>query len=73
MRAVNLIPADQRSSGSVGAGRSGGGAYAVLAAFAGIALMALLYGLAHHDYNSRQKEAADYSAKAQQAQSEASP
>ena len=29
MRAVNLIPGDQRGGGSVGAGRSGGAAYAV--------------------------------------------
>ena len=50
MRAVNLIPAEQRSGQPVGAGRSQGGAYAVLALLAGLALLALLYGNAdHHD------------------------
>lgn len=70
MRAVNLIPADQRSGGSLGAGRSGGAAYAILGTFAGVALMALLYGIAHHEYNSRQKEAVTLSAKAQAAQAQ---
>jgi len=45
VRAVNLIPAEQRSGGVVGAGRSGGVAYAVLGALCGLALMALMY---HH-------------------------
>ena len=45
MRAVNLIPSEQRASGSVGAGRSQGGAYAVLALLGGIAILALLYGM----------------------------
>ena len=36
MRAVNLIPAGQRSGASVGAGRSQGGAYAVLALLANV-------------------------------------
>ena len=48
MRAVNLIPADQRGGAPVGAGRSEGGAYAVLAVIAGLAVMAVLYGKAHH-------------------------
>ena len=53
MRAVNLIPADQRSGASVGAGRSQGGAYAVLALAVGVALLAVLYGKAHHQVTSR--------------------
>ena len=40
MRAVNLIPADQRGGASVGAGRSQGAAYAVLGLLAGLAVMA---------------------------------
>lgn len=72
MRAVNLIPSDQRRGGSVGAGRSGGAAYAVLALVGGLALMALLYGIAHHQVGSRQSEAVEYTAKAQQAQAQAS-
>jgi Tfp pilus assembly protein PilN len=71
MRAVNLIPADQRSGGSVGSGRSGGAAYAVLGVCAGLAVMALLYGLARHEVSSRQGEAASLTAKAQQAQAAA--
>jgi Tfp pilus assembly protein PilN len=71
MRAVNLIPADQRSGGSVGAGRSGGAAYAVLALVAGLAVMALLYGLAHHQITSRKTQAATLTARAQAAQAAA--
>jgi Tfp pilus assembly protein PilN len=68
MRAVNLIPADQRSGQPVGAGRSQGGAYAVLALVGGFALMAFLYGQARHDVNSRSAQTASLAAQAQQAQ-----
>ncbi len=68
MRAVNLIPSDQRSGQPVGAGRSQGGAYAVLALVGGLALMAFLYGQARHDVNSRSAETASLAAQAQQAQ-----
>ncbi len=68
MRAVNLIPSDQRSGQPVGAGRSQGGAYAVLALVGGLALMAFLYGEARHDVNSRSAETASLAAQAQQAQ-----
>jgi Tfp pilus assembly protein PilN len=71
MRAVNLIPADQRSGASVGAGRSGGAAYAVLALAAGLAVMALLYGQAHHQITSRKTQAATLTARAQAEQSAA--
>ncbi len=67
MRAVNLIPAEQRSGTSVGAGRSEGAAYAVLALVAGLAVMALLYGLARRDVASQRAQAATAAAKAQQA------
>jgi Tfp pilus assembly protein PilN len=72
MRAVNLIPADQRGGAPVGSGRSEGGAYAVLALLAGIAVMAVLYGKADHDVASRTAQAASLSARAQQAQANAS-
>lgn len=72
MRAVNLIPAEQRGGGSVGAGRSGGGAYAVLALFGGLALLAFVYGMAHHQISSRRSQAATLSTQAQQAQAAAS-
>jgi Tfp pilus assembly protein PilN len=71
MRAVNLIPAEQRSGASVGAGRSQGGAYAVLALAAGLAVLAVLYGSAHHDIASRKAQAAAITAQAQQAQAQA--
>ena len=68
MRAVNLIPAEQRSGVSVGAGRSQGAAYALLALFAGLAVMTLLYGLASHHISSDKKEAAALAERTQQAQ-----
>jgi Tfp pilus assembly protein PilN len=67
MRAVNLIPAEQRSGQPVGAGRSQGGAYAVLVLIGGFALMAYLYGSAHHKIASRRTEVASLTAEAQHA------
>ncbi len=72
MRAVNLIPKDQRSGNSVGAGRSEGGAYAVLVLLAAVAVLAVLYGKAHRDVTSRKAEAVTINAKAAHAQAEAS-
>jgi len=71
MRAVNLIPAEQRGGAPVGLGRSGGAAYAVLALCAGVAIMAVLYGLADHQISSRRAQAASLTAKAQSAQAAA--
>ena len=71
MRAVNLIPTEQRSGASVGAGRSQGGAYAVLVLAAGLAVLAVLYGSAHHQIASRTAQAATIAARAQQAQAQA--
>ncbi len=72
MRAVNLIPRDQRGGSSVGAGRSQGAVYAVLGTVAGLALMALLYGMAHHQVTTRTAQEASLTARAQQAQTAAS-
>ena len=69
MRAVNLIPADQRGGASVGAGRSQGAAYGLLGLLAGLAVMAVLYGLAHRQVANKTAEAAAISAQAQQEQS----
>jgi hypothetical protein len=66
MRAVNLIPTDQRGGGSVGAGRSGGAAYAVLALLAGFAVLAIAYGKATRTVSSDQSKAASLTATAQQ-------
>ncbi|HME03358.1 MAG TPA: hypothetical protein VKG38_10060 [Solirubrobacteraceae bacterium] len=71
MRAVNLIPAEQRSGAPVGAGRSGGVAYAVLALLAGIAVLALVYGIAHHQVTSRTSQVASLQARASAEQASA--
>jgi len=71
MRAVNLIPVEQRSGQSVGVGRSQGGAYAVLLLVAGVAMLAYLYGQARHQVTSRTAQAASLTAQAQQTQAAA--
>jgi hypothetical protein len=71
MRAVNLIPSDQRSGTPVGAGRSQGAAYAVLALLAGFAVLAVLYGKANRAVADHKKEAASLTAKAQRASAQA--
>jgi Tfp pilus assembly protein PilN len=71
MRAINLIPSEQRSGQPVGAGRSQGAAYAVLVLVGGLALMAYLYGSAQHQISSRRAQAASLTAQAQQVQAEA--
>jgi Tfp pilus assembly protein PilN len=71
MRAVNLIPADQRGGAAIGAGRSEGAAYAVLGLLAALALMALLYGMADHQISSRRTQIASLTAQAQAAQARA--
>jgi Tfp pilus assembly protein PilN len=71
MRAINLIPSEQRSGQPVGAGRSQGGAYGVLVLVGGLALMAFLYGQAQHQVTSSRAQAASLAAQAQQAQIQA--
>ena len=71
MRAVNLIPVDQRAGQPVGAGRSQGAAYAVLVLVGGFALMAFLYGQSKHQVSSRRAQAAALAAQAQRAQAAA--
>lgn len=71
MRAVNLIPAEQRSGQPVGAGRSQGAAYAVLVLIGALALMAYLYGSAHHQISSGRAQVASLTAETQQAQATA--
>jgi Tfp pilus assembly protein PilN len=68
MRAVNLIPVEQRGGSGPAAGRSEGGAYAVLVLLAGMAGLALLYGSARHEISSRRDKAASLAAQTQQAQ-----
>lgn len=71
MRAVNLIPSDQRSGAPI-AGRSGGAAYVVIGLVFGLAVMALLYGLADHEIATKQAEANHLTAEAQREQARAS-
>jgi len=71
VRAVNLVPVDQRGGSAPGAGRSEGGAYAVLVLLAGLAGLALLYGTARHEISSRRVKAAALVTQTQQAQAEA--
>ena len=68
MRAVNLIPLDQRGGSGPAAGRSEGGAYAVLVMVAGLALLAFLYGTARHEISSRRAKAASLVVQTQRAQ-----
>jgi Tfp pilus assembly protein PilN len=70
MRAVNLIPSDQRSGGTVGA-RSGGAVFLVLGLLGGLAVLALLYGNSHHQLESRRAETATLDARARQVQAQA--
>jgi Tfp pilus assembly protein PilN len=72
MRAVNLIPPEEREGAGGVAGRSHGGAYVVLATLVGVALLALLYGRAHRQVASRRTQIASLDARAQQAQAQAS-
>lgn len=71
MRAVNLIPSEQRRGAVNLSGRSGGAAYVVVGLILGLAVMAVLYGKADHEIGVKQAEATRLSAEAQQAQSEA--
>jgi Tfp pilus assembly protein PilN len=71
MRAVNLIPGEERASTGMDAGRAGGGVYAVFAMLGGLAIMALLYGLSAHQISSRKAQVATLNARAQQAQARA--
>ena len=59
MRAFNLIPADERGGGGVGAGKSGGGAFVVLGLLGVLAIFALLYGEASHQISSQRGEDRD--------------
>jgi Tfp pilus assembly protein PilN len=72
MKAVNLIPAAQRTGAVSPAGESNGAAYIVLGVVAGAAVLALLYGIARHQVSSRKGEIAKVTAEAQATQARAS-
>jgi Tfp pilus assembly protein PilN len=71
MRAVNLIPSDERRGPGIPTGRSGGAAYVVLGLLGGLAVCALLYGRADHQISSRRAEVVSLNVRAQQAQARA--
>jgi Tfp pilus assembly protein PilN len=71
VKAVNLIPSEQRSGlGSV-TGQSEGAAFIVLGTMAVLAVMALLYGMASKQVSSRRGKAASITAKAEAAEARA--
>jgi Tfp pilus assembly protein PilN len=72
MRAVNLIPSDQRAGAGSVTGDSEGGAFLVIGLLAGLAVLALMYGIASHQTSTRQSEVASVTAEAQAAQARAS-
>ncbi|MFI4989362.1 MAG: PilN domain-containing protein [Solirubrobacterales bacterium] len=72
MKAVNLIPSEERRGAPVGAGRSGGAAYIVLGAFAVLAVLVLLYGMARHKVSDSKSKLASIAVQTQRAQESAS-
>lgn len=68
MKAVNLIPSEERRGGSVGIGRSGGAAYIVLGALGVLAVLVLVYGMARHQVSDREGKLASIAAQTQRAQ-----
>jgi Tfp pilus assembly protein PilN len=64
MKAVNLIPGEQRQRGGDLTGRSGGGALIVLGLLAGLAVLVLMYGSAHHRVSSQAGDVASLTAQA---------
>jgi Tfp pilus assembly protein PilN len=71
MKAVNLIPGEQREGAGSITGRSGGGALIVLGMLAGLALMVAMYGSAHHRISSQAGEAESLKAQASAIQARA--
>jgi hypothetical protein len=70
MRAVNLIPAEARRGAALGAGRSDGAVYGVMAVLGGLAVLALIYGIAQHQISSRRSQLASTAERTQRAQAE---
>ncbi len=70
MRAVNLIPSEQRTGGTVGT-RSKGAAFVVLGVLAGFVVLAGLYAVARHEIASRTSQVATLTTQAQEVQARA--
>lgn len=71
MRAVNLIPADERRGGAGGSGRSGGAVYVLLGVLAVAVLAVSAYVLTGNSVNDKTAELASASAKADSAEQQA--
>jgi hypothetical protein len=71
VKAVNLIPVDQRGGAGPAAGRSQGGAYAVPVLLAGLGILTLFYGTARHEIAARRAQSVALAAQTAQAQARA--
>ncbi|HYF28171.1 MAG TPA: hypothetical protein VD931_20670 [Baekduia sp.] len=71
MRAVNLIPAEERRGGGGSAGRSGGGVYVLLGALAAFVVLAGLWVAAGRQVDDRARQLAEVRTKADAAQATA--
>lgn len=71
MRAVNLIPSDGSHAGAGRAGRSNGAAHLLLAALAGLVVLATLWTLAGRDATDRRAELKSLQAQVVSAQAQA--
>jgi hypothetical protein len=71
MRAVNLIPGEQRQGSGSLTGRSGGAALIVLGVVAGLAVLMLLYGSADRQISSHKGEVASLNAQTEAIQARA--
>lgn len=72
MRAVNLIPAEQRRGAGGTGGRSQGAAYAVLGVLLGFVVLGAVYAVAHHQINDRRSKLANATQETQAALARAS-
>jgi hypothetical protein len=72
VRAVNLIPLDQRGGAGPAAGASQGGAYAVPVLLAGAVILTLIYGTASHEISKYRAQVASLAVATQRAEANAS-
>ena len=71
MKAVNLIPADQRKGAGGAAGRAGGAVYVVVGALAVLVVMSVLYAVSANQASDRRSKLASVTAQADVAQTQA--
>jgi Tfp pilus assembly protein PilN len=71
MRAVNLVPAEQRQTGFDLAGRSGGFAPAIVVLLIGLAVLAFMYGSAKHGESKSKAELVTVNAELSSAKAQA--